>query len=101
MTIEKLPRNDGWTDVDYDLGCSPEDNARLSNILNEACHVFRYHSSGVWTSDHKDAYARLLVAEIDRRPSLVGRLLRTDDRVVKMITYRALELIDAREKPSP
>jgi hypothetical protein len=101
MTIEKLPKNDGWADVDYDLGSSPDDNARVSKILNEACHVFRHHASGVWTSDDKDAYAGLLVAEIDRRSSLVGRLLKTDDRVVKMITHRALELIDARKKPAP
>jgi hypothetical protein len=92
VAIKDLPKNDGWTDVQYELGVEPEDNARISRILNEACHVFRHHASGVWQSEDKDAYAALLVAEIERRPSLVGRLLKTDDRVVKMITYRALEL---------
>jgi hypothetical protein len=101
MTIEELPKNDGWTDVDYDLGSNLEDNARISKILNEACHVFRHHAEGVWRSGDKDAYASLLMAEIERQPSIVGRLLKTDDRVVKMLTYRALELIDARKKTSP
>jgi hypothetical protein len=34
------PKNDGWTDIDYRLVGDPERNARLSAILNEACHVF-------------------------------------------------------------
>lgn len=100
MSIEKLPRNNGWTDVDYDLGANRDDSARVSKILNEACHVFHHHASGVWASADKDAYASLLADEIERRPSLVGRLLKTDDRVVKTLTYRALELLDARGKKS-
>jgi hypothetical protein len=99
MAIKELPKNDGWTDVAYDLGVDAEDNARISRILNEACHVFHHHASGRWRSEDKDAYAALLVPEIDRRPSLVGRLLKTEDRVVKMVTHRALELIKSRAKP--
>lgn len=95
MAHEKLPRNDGWTDIAYELGSDPEDNARISKVLNEACHVFHHHESGRWSSADKDAYARLLMAEIRRRPSLVGRLLNTDDRVVKMVTHRAVELLEA------
>jgi hypothetical protein len=86
------PKNDGWTDVDYHLIDDPERNARLSAILNEACHVFRKHAEGVWKSDDKDAYARLIAAEIDRTPSLIRKLLGTDDRVIKMLAYRAVEL---------
>jgi hypothetical protein len=92
MTIPKLPMNDGWTDVEYDLG-DPADNARVGAILNEACHVFRYHSGGTWATRDKEAYAQRLVGELRRRPGLAGRLLATEDRVVKMITYRALELL--------
>jgi len=91
----RLPKNDGWTDVQYELGSDPGDNARISRILNEACHVFRYHASGRWKSEDKDAYAKLLMVEIRARPSLVGRLLNTDDRVVKMVTHRAVELLKA------
>ena len=44
MTLRKLPKNDGWADIDYDLGQDPDDNARIGAILNEACHVFHYHA---------------------------------------------------------
>jgi hypothetical protein len=93
MPIPKLPHNDGWTDIAYDLGADPVDSARVGAILNEACHVFRRHAEGTWKSNDRDAYARLLVPELQRRPGLAGRLLATDDRVVKMLTYRALELL--------
>jgi hypothetical protein len=92
MPLPRLPKNDGWTEVAYDLGADPEDNARIGRILNEACHVFHHHAEGTWASHDKDAYASLLVEEIRKRPGLVGRLLATDDRVVKAITHRALEL---------
>jgi len=95
---EKLPKNDGWTDVAYELGSDPQDSARISKILNEACHVFHHHASGLWKSEDKDGYAKLLMEEIRRRPSLVGRLLNTDDRVVKMVTHRAVELLKAEER---
>jgi len=88
-----LPKNDGWTEIQYELGSDPKDNARLSRILNEACHVFHRHAEGVWKDHDKDAYAQLLAEEIRKRESLVGRLLNTDDRVVKMLTHRAIELI--------
>jgi hypothetical protein len=86
------PKNDGWKDVDYRLVDDAERNARLSAILNEACHVFRRHAEGVWKSDDKDAYARRIAAEIKATPSLVRKLLGTEDRVIKMLTYRAIEL---------
>ncbi|MFZ5893126.1 MAG: hypothetical protein ACOY0T_18855 [Myxococcota bacterium] len=94
MPLPRLPKNDGWTDVVYDLGESADDNTRISAILNEACHVFRHHSQGTWASHDRDAYAGLLVEELQNRPGLAGRLLATDDRVVKMITYRALEMLN-------
>jgi hypothetical protein len=96
MTHAKLPTNDGWTDLVYELGSDPDDNARVSKILNEACHVFHHHAEGRWKNEDKDAYAALLVEELRLRPSLAGRLLNTDDRVVKMLTYRALELLQAQ-----
>jgi hypothetical protein len=92
MPLPKAPKNDGWTDVEYDLG-DPADNARIGEILNEACHVFRHHAGGTWAIRDKEIYAQRLVPELQRRPGLAGRLLATEDRVIQMITYRALELL--------
>jgi hypothetical protein len=100
MPLPRLPRNDGRTDVAYDLGDNPEDSARVGGILNEACHVFHHHAEGTWATHDKDAYARLLVEEIRKRPGLAGRLLATDDRVVKILTHRALELMRAEPAAS-
>jgi hypothetical protein len=93
VPLPELPPNDGWNDVAYDLGTDPEDSARIGAILNEACHVFRLHAEGTWAERDKDAYAGKLAKEIAARPGLAGRLLHTEDRVVKMLTYRALELL--------
>jgi len=92
MSKWKHPKNDGWTDVTYSLLSDPERNARLSDILNEACHVFHLHAEGVWRSDDKDSYSRLIAKEIRETPSLIRKLLGTEDRVIKMLTYRAIEL---------
>ena len=86
-------QNDGWTDVDYNFGEDDERNARISYILNEACHVFRHHAEGVWASQDKDAYARLLIPELKVHPSLIGQLKQLNDRVVKMVLYRAVEIM--------
>jgi len=99
MALPHLPKNDGWVDVLYDLGHDAEDNARVSAILNEACHVFHHHAEGTWAVADKDAYAGKLATEIAARPGLTGRLLRTDDRVVKMLVHRALELLRATSPP--
>lgn len=93
MAGRELSTNDGWNDITYDLGSSREDSDRIGAILNEACHVFRFHSGGTWSEHDKDAYAQRLAEEIAARPGLAGRLLHTKDRVVKMLTYRALELL--------
>jgi hypothetical protein len=84
-----------WLDIEYDLGAIEDDNVRISRILNEACHVFHRHAEGLWCSADKDAYASMLADE--RRPGLVGRLLNTDDRGVKMLAHRALEMVALRK----
>ena len=48
-------------------------------------------------SHYKDFYAKQLADEIARRAGLTGRLLSTEDRVIKMLTYRALELLKLKE----
>jgi hypothetical protein len=94
--VKPLPKNDGWTPLVYDFGHDDAENRRLSAILNDACHVFRCHAGGTWRQHDKDRFALRLVVELERRPGLVGRLLKTEDRVVKMVTFRALELLKAR-----
>jgi hypothetical protein len=95
------PKNDGWTGVEYDFGVAPELNARVSDILNEACHVFRLHADGNWATQYKDRYALLLANEIAAHPSLIKRLLGTRDRVVKMVTYQAIELNKKKDGIEP
>ena len=86
------PRNDGSMSLEYKLLDDPERNSQLSFLLNEMCHVFRDHADGNWASTYKDKYASRLAAEIAEHPFLVGRLLGTGDRVIKMVTHRAIEL---------
>lgn len=96
MPRPQLPRNDGFTDVEYDFGFDSAENARIGAILNDACHVFHMHAGGTWADHDKDRYAEALALELERRPGLVGRLLVTDDRVVKMVTHRAIEIVKSR-----
>jgi hypothetical protein len=88
------PKNDGWTDVDYDFGLPLSERAALSKILNEACHVFHYHADGNWKTAYKDNFASLVATYIEAHPGLPHRLLRSEDRVVKILTYRALEILE-------
>lgn len=94
------PKNDGWSDVVYDFGLPSPDGSALSAILNEACHVFRRHADGHWKSQYKDKYASLLAARIAAHRGLSHRLLRSGDRVISMLTHRALELLDRPEGDS-
>ena len=75
---------------------SPDDveNARISAILNEAEHVFRWHTDGAWKSEHKDHYARRLMAELKLHPKLISNIKKINNRVFTMIVYRAVELIN-------
>lgn len=87
------PSNDGWSVVDYDFGLPPADGVALASTLNEACHVFRRHADGNWVSTYKDHYAREVATHISAHPGLPHRLLRSGDRVIAMLTHRALELL--------
>ena len=75
---------------------SPDDaeNTRISAILNEAEHVFRWHTDGAWKSEHKDHYARRLMAELKLHPKLIPKIKKINNRVFTMIVYRAVELIN-------
>lgn len=86
------PVNDGSMRLAYRLLEEAEPNSRLSHLLNEMCHVFRDHADGNWATTYKEKYASRLADEIARYPFLVGRLLGAGDRVIKMVTHRAIEL---------
>ena len=87
------PKNDGWSEIKYDFGSNHALNDRISYILNEACHVFYGHAESTWAEDDKDYFADLLSIEFEKQPKLSFRVLETNDRVVKMVAYRALELL--------
>lgn len=72
---------------------------RIELVVAEARHVFEDHADGHWRSEYKDRYARLLLAELDADSALEARLLASGDRLLKMLTYRALELRRARVAP--
>lgn len=93
MNDWEQPKNDGWQDVEYDFGLDDESTSRVSNILNEACHVFYYHGDGYWKDSYKERYANELADELRLNPKLSSRVLRSNDRVVKMVAYRALEIL--------
>lgn len=85
-------KNDGLNDIEYDFGEDKGLNDRLSFILNEAVHVFRYHLDGNWKGIYKPKYTAMLAAEILKKPSLIKQLIALNDRVVSNITYAAIEL---------
>lgn len=91
---KKYPRNRGASiEIEYILCENQEINDRVSFVLNEACHIFYAHADGFWRSQYKDYFARKLVEELTVNPWLAQRLLNIKDRVISMVTYRALEII--------
>ncbi len=55
---------------------SPDDTEKLciSALLNEAEHVFRFHTDGAWKSTHKEQYARLLAPHLRLHPKLIRNI---------------------------
>ncbi len=85
-------KNDGWTDLYYDLCDDTDINERLSKLINESCHVFRAHADGTWETVYKPKYTKMYAAEIKACPFLVGPLLSLRDRVVSNLTHAAMDL---------
>lgn len=88
-------KNDGIHDIEYNFSDDAALNERLSSILNEACHVFRWHADGNWKTEYKPRYAEILAKELKARPSLIRKLLKLGDPVVSNITYAAIALNQA------
>ena len=79
-------------DISYDFGDDEKLNKNMSFILNEACHVFRYHADGHWKNIYKPKYANMLAEQITKKPSLIRKLLKLNDPVVSNITYAAIDI---------
>ncbi len=75
---------------------------KLKTLFGEAGHVFEWHAEGNWAgvSGDKDRLALELAAILKTYPGLGHRLLKTNNRIVKMITYRALELMKTLSAPA-
>ena len=86
---------DGPRDALVGIDRDPDVVKKLQELFVEAGHVFKRHSEGVWgqAGGDKDRYAKALNEILDQYPGLVGRLLKLDNRVIKMVTYRAVELL--------
>ena len=78
----------------YALSPDAKTNARLSAILNEAAHVFDWHAEGLWKSEYKDGFARLLIPDLKQHPKLIRSIIELDDRVFSSVVYRAIELLE-------
>ena len=77
----------------YPVSPDENTNARISAVLNEAAHVFDWHADGLWQSEYKDGFARLLVADLKQHPKLTRNIIGLNNRVFSMVVYRAVELI--------
>jgi hypothetical protein len=86
------PKNNGLDEIEYDFGLKGSEAEKLSFLLNQAIHVYHYHAEGVWASEDKDSYSKELLKFIVKYPELESRFIRSKDRIIKMLTYRALEL---------
>jgi hypothetical protein len=85
-------KNDGINEIAYVFGDDEDLNEKLSFILNEACHVFRHHADGNWKQIYKPKYANMLAELITKKPSLIKKLLKLKDPVVRNITHTAIEI---------
>ena len=81
----------------YPLSPDAAPNARLSAILNEAAHVFDWHAEGLWKTEYKDGFARLLMPHLKQHPKLIRSINKLNDRVFSMVVFRAVELLKIEE----
>ncbi len=86
-----MMKNDGFHNLSYTFGDNELLNQRMSDLINEFCHVFRHHADGNWKSFYKPKYVKLMAEELTARPSLIRKLLALKDPVVSNITYAAIE----------
>jgi hypothetical protein len=84
-------KNNGWSDINYSFGDDEAFNKRMSFLINEFCHVFHNHADGEWKSYYKPKYVEQLAKEIEKKPSLIRKLIKLKNPVVSNMTYAAVE----------
>lgn len=67
-------------------------NPRHSAILNEAAHVFDWHAVGLWKSEYKDAFDRLLVPDVKQHPKPIQSIPIFNDCASSMVVIAPLNL---------
>jgi len=77
----------------YPISPDENTNVRISAVLNEAEHVFAWHAEGLWESEYKDGFARLLIPYFKQHPKLISNINETNNRIFSMVVYRAVELL--------
>jgi len=91
-------KNSGWDELEYNFGDDADLNKRMSELINQFCHVFRCHPDGQWKTEYKPEYVKLLAKEIREKPSLISKLIKLKDPVVSNVTYAAIEFIEFNDK---
>lgn len=87
------PNFEGFGSPVYALSPDAQTNLRISAVLNEAAHVFVWHAEGLWITEYKDGFARLLIPDLKKHPKLIHAIIRLNNRTFSMVAYRAVELI--------
>ena len=91
------PNFEGFGLPIFTVSPNGEENAAISAILNEARHVYDWHKQGIWKSEYKDGFVRLLIPYLQNHPKLIPNINGIGDRVFSMVVYRAVELIKENE----
>ena len=84
---------EGFGSPVYELSTDEQVNIEISAILNEALHVFEWHTEGLWLSEYKDGFSKLLIPYFQKHSRLIKSVLALKKRVFSMLVYRAVELI--------
>lgn len=79
-------------DEEHSFGDNQGLDKRMSDLVNEFCHVFRYHADGNWKSAYKPGHVEKMAIEISSRPPFIRKLLVQKDPMVSNVTYPMVEL---------
>jgi len=91
---EEQPKMETFASPVYQISPDSIEKQVISAMLNEAEHVFRWHTDGAWKTTHKEHYARLLASHLKIHPKLIRNINNLNNRVFSMIVYRAVELLN-------
>lgn len=95
--LKQFHRHDGFSNIKYIIDSNDETlNRQLTAIINEAWHVHRAHPED-WKRtqpSYKDYAAAQIALHLAKDRSLIRHCLDQHDRILTMLVYRAIELID-------